>query len=49
MNGILKGMLVMLLVVYIVSPIDLCPGPIDDILLFLFSVCGGCFSKSIEE
>lgn len=40
MNGIVKAMLLVLLVVYILSPVDLCPGPIDDIILFLFA-CGG--------
>ena len=35
MNGVLKGMLIALIIVYVVSPLDLCPGPIDDILLLL--------------
>lgn len=30
MSVIMKGMLLILMVLYIVSPIDACPGPIDD-------------------
>ena len=33
MNGVVKGMLVILLLIYVISPVDLCPGPIDDIIL----------------
>lgn len=38
MNGIAKGMLIVLVILYIISPIDFVPGPIDDILLLLFAV-----------
>ena len=36
-NGFLKGILFALLVVYVVSPLDLAPGPVDDLLLILLS------------
>ena len=36
-NKVLKGMLIALLAAYVISPVDLAPGPIDDILLILFS------------
>ena len=36
-NKVLKGMLIALLAVYVISPVDLAPGPIDDMLLILFS------------
>ena len=49
MNGVLKGVLLALIIVYIVSPVDLCPGPIDDIILLLFSVCGGTVAHKIEN
>lgn len=49
MSGVLKGMLIVLIIAYIVSPVDLCPGPIDDILLILFSVCGSAATKTIER
>ena len=38
MSGIMKGMLLILMVLYIVSPIDACPGPIDDIIVLLIGV-----------
>lgn len=49
MNGIVKGMLVALLIVYIVSPVDLCPGPVDDIILLLFSIGGSMVTRAIED
>lgn len=36
-NGLLKAILAGLLVMYVVSPLDLAPGAIDDLLLILFS------------
>lgn len=36
-NGFVKVMLFALLAIYIISPVDLAPGPIDDLLLILFS------------
>ena len=38
MEGVIKGMLVVLVILYIVSPIDLCAGPIDDILVLLLGI-----------
>ena len=35
MNNTLKGMLVVLLLIYVVSPVDLCPGPVDDVIALL--------------
>ncbi len=37
-NGLLKALLAGLLIMYVVSPLDLAPGPIDDILLILFNI-----------
>ena len=34
-NKFLKGLLFILLAVYVISPADLCPGPIDDLLAIL--------------
>lgn len=45
MNGVLKGMLIVMLMIYVLSPIDLCPGPVDDLILLLFSF-GGNVLKS---
>lgn len=44
MDGVFKGMLLILLLIYVLSPVDLCPGPIDDIILILCTVC----SRSIK-
>ena len=33
MNDIVKGMLLVLIVLYVLSPIDAMPGPIDDIIV----------------
>ena len=35
MNNFAKGALVVLLVLYIISPLDLLPGPIDDLIIGL--------------
>ncbi|MCR4611161.1 MAG: hypothetical protein K5644_04605 [Lachnospiraceae bacterium] len=31
MNGVVKGMILVLMILYIVSPVDACPGPIVDL------------------
>lgn len=49
MNGVLKGMLSILLIIYFVSPVDLCPGPVDDIILLLCAVGGGALSSVCDE
>ncbi len=38
MNGVAKGMLIVLIIIYVVSPIDFLPGPIDDIIVILLGV-----------
>ncbi len=38
MNGTMKGMILVLLVLYVLSPIDICPGPIDDIIVVLLGL-----------
>lgn len=35
MGSVAKGMLITLVILYIISPIDLCPGPVDDIIVLL--------------
>ena len=40
MNGVVKGMLFVLLIVYMVSPVDLCPGPVDDLIMLLLYAAG---------
>lgn len=39
MDDVKKGMLIILLLLYIISPIDVCPGsPVDDIIVLLLGV-----------
>ena len=38
MNNFMKGLVVMAVLMYIVSPIDACPGPIDDIIVLMFGL-----------
>lgn len=40
MDGVMKGMLLILLIIYVLSPVDLCPGPVDDIILILCAIGG---------
>ncbi len=35
MNEKTKGLLLVLMFLYILSPIDMCPGPIDDLIVLL--------------
>lgn len=49
MSGVLKGMLVILLIIYIASPVDLCPGPVDDIILLLCAIGGGALSSAYND
>lgn len=48
MNGFTKVILIIFLVVYIVSPVDLLPGPVDDIIITLLSVAM-TKKSSVEE
>ena len=38
MNGFAKGMLFVLMILYIVSPLDMCPGPIDDLIVLMIGI-----------
>lgn len=38
MNDVMKGMILVLMVLYILSPIDACPGPIDDFIVLLIGI-----------
>ena len=38
MSDIGKGMLIILVILYIVSPIDFVPGPIDDAIVLLLGL-----------
>ena len=45
-NNALKVLVLVAVILYIVSPIDLCPGPIDDIII---AVMGVAARKRLRE
>lgn len=45
MNNVMKGIIILAVIIYIVSPIDIAPGPIDDILVLLMGIAA---SKSLN-
>lgn len=45
MSGIGKGMLIVMVLLYILSPIDLAPGPIDDFILGLMGFAAAAKMK----
>ena len=38
MNDLMKGIIIMAILLYIVSPMDIAPGPIDDIIVLLLGL-----------
>ncbi len=38
MDGTMKGILILLVILYVISPIDAAPGPIDDIIVVLLGI-----------
>ena len=38
MNSVAKGMILVLMILYVLSPVDACPGPIDDIIVVLIGL-----------
>ncbi|MBS7340029.1 MAG: hypothetical protein KIH00_07275 [Lachnospiraceae bacterium] len=49
MNGVAKGMILVLMILYIVSPIDACPGPIDDIIVLLIGLAATKGREALED
>lgn len=49
MNGVAKGMILVLMILYIVSPIDACPGPIDDIIVLLIGLAATKGRDALED
>ena len=45
MNDVMKRMILVLMIMYIVSPLDACPGPLDDIIVLLI---GSAARKGLE-
>ena len=40
MNRFVKVILFVLLIAYMASPVDLCPGPVDDLIMLLLYAAG---------
>lgn len=38
MNGVMKGMILVLVALYAISPVDACPGPVDDLIVILMGI-----------
>lgn len=38
MDSVMKGMLIVLVILYVVSPVDFVSGPVDDILVVLLGI-----------
>lgn len=38
MSGLMKGIVLLVIIMYIVSPIDAVPGPVDDIIILLLGI-----------
>ncbi len=49
MNGVGKGMILVLMILYIVSPIDMCPGPIDDLIVLFIGLAAQKGMNTIED
>ena len=49
MNDVVKGMILVLMVIYIVSPIDACSGPIDDLIVLFIGLAARKGLSTVEE
>ena len=49
MNGFWKGFIVAMLIVYVISPVDLIPGPVDDIVLVFLSYVASRRKNLVEK
>ena len=49
MGDAVKGMILVLMILYILSPIDACPGPIDDVIVLLISIAARKGVAEIED
>jgi len=49
MSDVGKGMILVLIILYIVSPIDACPGPIDDLIVLFIGLAARKGMNVIED
>jgi uncharacterized membrane protein YkvA (DUF1232 family) len=38
MNNTMKGLILAFVIIYVLSPIDACPGPVDDIIVAIMGI-----------
>lgn len=48
MNDFFKGMILLGIILYAISPIDVCPGPIDDVIVVLMGLAARKKLTAIE-
>lgn len=46
MNDVMKGMLIILVAIYVISPVDFVPGPVDDFIVILLGLAS---QKKLEN
>lgn len=49
MGDAMKGMILVLMILYILSPIDACLGPIDDVIVLLVGIAARKGVTEIED
>ena len=49
MSDVGKGMILVLMILYIVSPIDACPGPIDDLIVLFIGLAARKGMNAVED
>lgn len=49
MNDVMKGMILVLMILYIVSPLDVCSGPLDDFIVLLIGIAARKRFEAVEE
>ena len=49
MSDVGKGMILVLMILYIVSPIDVCPEPIDDLIVLIIGLAAQKRMNAIQE
>lgn len=49
MNDVAKGMMIILMILYVLSPIDACPGPIDDLIVILIGIAATKGREGLED
>lgn len=49
MSDVAKGMILVLMILYIVSPIDACPGSIDDLIVLFIGLAARKGVAEIED